>query len=302
VDLEDVVFSKDRVKQIVKADEEREKNVVPIQEALAVSDNTNLRSLMLNVIKGNIEQSLSSISLALDSEDSETSHYAASVLSKELNEFRLNVRKLQQEVKKEDEENLEDTSHRDEYGVLLINYMDKFLKQHVFTNVEQEYFVKIMADTGEMVYQDEIERKENTAKEEALRLEEEKRLLQEQKNMKEIEKAKYKLKERAKQIEPMFRARGVKQIEEEAKPITLNEQQYSSIALRLIESKDYVNARVWCERSLQDFPNVLSSYQCMMKLLFLLEEKEEFLKVLHRLKKSGITIDNETLEMIRIFQ
>ena len=38
VDLDDVIFSKERVKTNVKADEERERNLVPIEEALAVSD------------------------------------------------------------------------------------------------------------------------------------------------------------------------------------------------------------------------------------------------------------------------
>jgi hypothetical protein len=296
VDLEDVIFSKDRVKQIAKADEEREKNVVPIQEALAVSDNTNLRALMLNIIKGNIEQSLSSISLALDSEDSETSHYAASVLSKELNEFRLNVRKLQQEMQKEDEENPDDTSHRDEYGVLLIDYMDKFLKQHVFTNVEQEYFVKIMTETGEIVYQDELKRQEKIDEEDI-------ETLKEEQNEKEVDKTLNLVKEKAKLLEPMFRARGVKLVEEETtKQIALNANQYASIALRLMESKDYLSARVWCERALHEFPKVLSSYQCMMKLLFIVEDKEAFLNILQQLKESGITIDSETLEMIRVFQ
>lgn len=93
VDLDDVIFSKERVKTNVKADEERERNLVPIEEALAVSDKKNLRMLMLNVIRGDLQDSLESISLALNSEDSETSHYAASVLRDELNDFRVTVQK-----------------------------------------------------------------------------------------------------------------------------------------------------------------------------------------------------------------
>ena len=69
VDLEDVIFSKERVKTNAKADEERERNLVPLEEALAVSDKKNLRMLMLNVIRGDLQDSLESISLALNSED-----------------------------------------------------------------------------------------------------------------------------------------------------------------------------------------------------------------------------------------
>ena len=38
----------------MKADEERERNLVPLEEALAVSDKKNLRMLMLNVIRGDL--------------------------------------------------------------------------------------------------------------------------------------------------------------------------------------------------------------------------------------------------------
>ena len=64
VDLEDVIFSKERIKTHLKADEERERNMVPIEEALAVSDRKNLRMLMMNVIRGDLKDSLESIMLA----------------------------------------------------------------------------------------------------------------------------------------------------------------------------------------------------------------------------------------------
>ena len=52
VDLEDVVFSKDRIDPAMPAEEERESNMVPIEEALAVTDKDNLRNVMLDVVKG----------------------------------------------------------------------------------------------------------------------------------------------------------------------------------------------------------------------------------------------------------
>ena len=59
--------------------------MAPLEESLAVSDKRNMRMLMLNVIRGDMQKSLESITMALNSEDSETSHYAASVLRDELN-------------------------------------------------------------------------------------------------------------------------------------------------------------------------------------------------------------------------
>lgn len=53
----------------------------------------SLRTLMLNVIRGDYQNSLSSINLALNSKDSETAHYAASILQDVLNNFRSQVQK-----------------------------------------------------------------------------------------------------------------------------------------------------------------------------------------------------------------
>lgn len=146
VDLEDVVFSKERVRTHAKADEERERNLVPVEEALAVSDRKNLRALMLNVIKGDLKNSLESISLALNSEDSETSHYAASVLRDELNDFRVNVQRLYTAVNEEQEEETEAEQ-------MMIDYMQRILLQKVFTDVEQKKFVNMMNEAAESLCQ-----------------------------------------------------------------------------------------------------------------------------------------------------
>lgn len=91
MDLSDVVFSKDRKENFLRPDEEMERNMVSLEEALEVTDKKSLRTLMLNVIRGDYRNSLAAINLALNSEDSETAHYAASVLQDVLNDFRSKV-------------------------------------------------------------------------------------------------------------------------------------------------------------------------------------------------------------------
>ncbi len=145
VDLEDVGFSKERVNSYVKADSEREQNIAPIEEGLAVTDNQNMRQLMLNVIKTDIESSLSSISLALKSSDSETSHYAASVLQNVLNDFRVNVQKLKNLIEEEPEKEMESEK-------MLFDYMEPILAQHVFHDMEQKRFVHILDETAESMF------------------------------------------------------------------------------------------------------------------------------------------------------
>ena len=148
VDVSDVIFSKQRMKSLIKADSDREMNVVPIEEAIAVSDTGSLRSLMLNVIRGDIQKSLSSVALALNSYDSETSHYAASVLKDELNDFRANTQKIYIEIRKHNE-------NEAEYCVMMIQYMNSILCQKVFSDIEQISYVNMMENVCEILYEND---------------------------------------------------------------------------------------------------------------------------------------------------
>lgn len=233
VDLEDVIFSKERVQSFVHADEESERNIVPLEEAIEVTDTEGLRTLMMNVVRGDIRKSLAAIALALNSEDTETAHYAASVLQDALNEFRTTVQKDYQLIQSEDE-------NRAEYAGILIDYMNQVLEQKVLTDIEQKSYVAIMDDVCEILYDAARER--------------------------------------------------------------MTSSQYEAICLRLLEIEDFDNCKKWCERAEYHYPNTLSTYTCQLKLYFNSGQKERFFAVIEELKKSAIVIDNETLELIRIFR
>lgn len=232
VDLADVVFSKERVQTYMKADEESERNVVPLEEALAISDKDSLRTLMFNVVKGDVHKSLSAISAALNSEDTETSHYAASVLQDQLNDFRAEVQKSYQEIK-------EGGKHRMEYGLMLLDYMDGILRQHVFADAEQQNMVQIMEDVCAILYEED--------------------------------------------------------------KLRISVDYFESICLRLLECKLFDKCELWCDRSMELYPEELSSYTCRLKLYFTKGEKEKFFEALAQLKQSTILIDRETLDLIRTF-
>lgn len=232
VDLEDVIFSKERVRIQLKADEERERNIIPIEEAIAVNEKKNLRMAMLNIAKGEIQNSLTSIALALNAEDSETSHYAASILSDELNLFRINVQRVYQEMGEED-------STETECEEFLINYMDSILRQGVFSDLEQKKYVRMMAEAADKLYEKRV--------------------------------------------------------------MGLGEQHLESVSLRLLEIKDFDSSDHWCQRLAERYPNSLSAYTCKLKLYFTMKNKAAFFQTLESLKQSDVVIDNETLELIRIF-
>ncbi len=145
VDLEDVIFSKDKVKQTFRAEEDRERNLVSIEEAIAVTNENDLRGLMMNVVRGDIQKTLTSISLALNSEDTETAHYAASVLQDALNEFRTTVEKYRRTMN-------EDPEKRILAAEAAIDYMNEILSQKVFTDIEQKNYVHIMDEICQVIY------------------------------------------------------------------------------------------------------------------------------------------------------
>ena len=148
VDLEDVIFSKERVRTHVRADEESERNMVPLEEAIAVTDTDGLRALMMNIVRGDTKKTLSAISLALNSEDTETAHYAASVLQDALNEFRITVQRQYQYIMEEEEDIVICASR-------LVDYMNQVLEQRVLSDLEQKSYVQIMNELCELIYNDE---------------------------------------------------------------------------------------------------------------------------------------------------
>lgn len=65
---------------IFKEDVEKERNVVPIEDALILNENKVRRTMLLDILKKESIQNIESIKFALENEDSETSHYAATAI------------------------------------------------------------------------------------------------------------------------------------------------------------------------------------------------------------------------------
>ncbi len=230
--LEDVVFSKERAKTRLRADEERERDIVPLEEALFLNKSKDLRLVMMNTVRGDVRSILGVIMLALNSEDSETAHYAASVLSAELDAFRTKVGKLQHEMAQEPQE---ETAAELE----LLSYMNHYLEQKVFFDVEQKKQANVMAAAAGSLFDKDAS--------------------------------------------------------------LLTPQHYESVCLRLIEAGEYEAAMPWCHRLAEQYPNCLEAYTCSLKLFFSTKNREAFFSVLDALKKSDVIVDQETLELIKVF-
>ena len=65
--------------------------------------------------------------------------------------------------------------------------------------------------------------------------------------------------------------------------------------------KDYENAEKWCLRMEEQYPDELKAYTCKLKLYFARQDRKAFFETMEALKNSDVVINNETLELIRIF-
>lgn len=233
VDLAAVLFSKERTESFFHAEEERERNVVSLEEAIEITNEKDLRTLMLNIVRGDIKNHLASISMALNSEDTETAHYAASVLQSALNNFRAEVEKKYTFYTKEEPEKLPELPE-------LLEYMNQVLEQKVFSDMEQEHYILVMDELTELLYQNGQERVTGDILE--------------------------------------------------------------AIVLRLLEIQKYERSEVWCERARGMYPNDLFMFSCRLKLYYTSGNKEMFFETIEELKHSPVVLDNETLELIRVFR
>lgn len=148
-DLSDVEFSKRRHTARMKADEERERNIVPVEEAVAISDREKKRLNMLNVLLGETGESLSAIAMALESDDSEVAHYAASFLQSKLDAFRDHVRQANQMI--QEKKDRQEPYQADACALILD--MNHILKQKVLTQVEQADYVGQMEALCQDLYE-----------------------------------------------------------------------------------------------------------------------------------------------------
>lgn len=232
VDMADVSFSRDKIKNYTPADLERDINIVPMQETLIVSDVRRRRKMLLDVLKKDIRRSLGAIAIALDNPDSETSHYAASVIMDVLSEFRGNVQNMHNKLQ-------EDPDDFDLASILLA-YINDVLRQNILTGDEKRSYTYIEDEIGDIMFRYHSE-----------------------------------------QIEGY---------------------QYRHLMEDLINIKEYSVAEKWSRRALRNRDYQLDTYIGCLKYYFAYNDRDAFMKCLDRLKASGIVINKETMELIRMFQ
>ncbi len=145
VDMNDVSFSREREKLIISPDRDIEINFVPIEDAIMVSDKKSLRKLLLDTMLRGNKKTLSSISVALSSDDSETSHYVASLIMELLSTARTKIQTLVDKLNK----NQEDV----ELNLELFNYICEILDMNIMAEVEKETYIYLLNDITNILFE-----------------------------------------------------------------------------------------------------------------------------------------------------
>lgn len=232
VDMSDVSFSREKIKVCVEADVEREINMAPMNEVLLVSDTKRRRKMLLDVLKKDVRKSLGSIAMALENPDSETSHYAASVLMDALSEFKGTVQNMLAKQKKVPEDY--------ELGSLLFEYISKVLAQNIFSEEEEKSYVYTLEEIAENMFRYNPDRVEGW--------------------------------------------------------------QYRRMIDSLVKICEYPIAEKWAKRAMKHRDYQLDIYIACLKLYFSYGNKDAFFECIDHLKKTGIVVNKETMDLIRIFE
>lgn len=145
IDLAAITFSKERVNVLDRPDEADEINLIPMEEAIMINDKENLRNLLLTVLKGDVSKSINAVTKALNSADSEASHYAASAIMDIVNDFQTTLQKFHAQL----EANPNDT----EINVLYINYLEEMLAANFLSELELKTYVYTLLEVCQNLYE-----------------------------------------------------------------------------------------------------------------------------------------------------
>ena len=95
VDYENLSMDKTKKEFEPEVDRDAEMKMLPIEEVLTVSTTKDRREAMINLLKTDISENLGLVRKAVENEDPETAHYAASALTDIMSKFTAEINRLQ---------------------------------------------------------------------------------------------------------------------------------------------------------------------------------------------------------------
>ena len=324
VELTDVIFSKERMKTLLKADEEDESHIVSVEDTITIVDRQNARTAMLSVLRRDIRGSLGSIFNALDSDDSEISHYAAAMLQSELSKFRKDTQKTVEQIDRTERElqeieefdgQLKTATGEAMYQASLeageaLDTEDGDLEEGTRKARSRHTF----ADIGEKLdLSEDYVRHERSAYEQGLRAfygTSETELTTEQKLHIQIDAA-HKL---LRNVHEVLHQKVLSDVESAhytillermanllVKRDVLTASEMSWVAEDCLARGDLERCQEWSDLLIRTYPDTLEAYSTRLHLLYSEGEWGGFSETMEKLKASGIPLDHEMMELVRVY-
>lgn len=142
IDYLELTFSKEKKEFAKQTDYDTEKEFVPLEEALIISDVQDKRRALLNVLKADVRNNMKSLVKALDNEDSETAHYAASALMDVLQQYSKKLSVLAVKYK----ENPEDSEINVEYANTTFEYISSGVLGEIEVKKYAHLYIELIAN------------------------------------------------------------------------------------------------------------------------------------------------------------
>ncbi len=140
-DLPDWLLRREQYDDFVlkSPDIEEETNIIPFNDALILNDNKTKRKMLIDLLKGEFLQHVDALELALQSDDSETSHYAATAIQQAKSDLLKEMRKLEGQLA-----NKNDLFLLESYRVLIKHYIKiEFLDERTRRKYTHKYIQTI---------------------------------------------------------------------------------------------------------------------------------------------------------------
>ena len=142
---DELSFSKKRTRMIISDDIERDSNIVPIEEALRISDTVDKRQSFLEVLKRlDVEDYTGGIQDAMEHGDTEVVHYAASYITDTIAKY------------KDGERRLRELCNKDATAEVLLEYLhfcSDILNKKIFSEPEQQNYLQYYGSYMDQLYQ-----------------------------------------------------------------------------------------------------------------------------------------------------
>lgn len=91
-------------KVLMSPDIQTETNVIPFNDALILNDNKTKRKILIDLLKGQFHHNIDALESALQSDDSETSHYAAAAVQHTKKELINQMKTIEAQLHEEEED------------------------------------------------------------------------------------------------------------------------------------------------------------------------------------------------------